>query len=99
MPATLFQMGFRSGGFQPLPMRLGFNVQDFNSVLTRVQGITSEIKSVTDLVPGATPTPLRPPAPPAPPPGMILGMPTGVVMVGGALLLGGGVLAAVLLSR
>jgi hypothetical protein len=99
MTATLFQMGFRSGGFQPLPMQLGFNFQDFQNVLTRAQTVTSEIKNITQLAPGATPTPLRPPPPPAPAQGTILGLPSGAVLLGGALLLGGGVLAAVLLSR
>lgn len=100
MTATLFQMGFRSGGFQPLPMQLGFNFQDFQNILTRAQTVTSEIKNIAQLTPGATPTPLlKPPPPPAPAQGTILGLPTGTVLLGGALLLGGGVLAAVLLSR
>lgn len=97
MSATMFQMGFRSGGFQALPMELGFNLQDIG---TEIQKYTKEAQDLAQLIPGGTPAPIKPPLPPPPPAqSTILGLPSGTVMVGGALLLGGGVLAAVLLSR
>lgn len=96
MPASMFQMGFRAGGFQPLPLQLGISIkdlqEDWKSFYDQVKGVKDVIKS-----PG-TSTPLPPPPAPAQP-STILGLPSSTVMIGGAALLGVGVLAAVLLSQ
>jgi hypothetical protein len=100
MSATMFKMGFRAGGFQPLPIQLGTVAQDISTFADRIQGYTSEIRDLVGLIPGVAPTtPIKPPPPPPAPKSTILGLPSSAVIVGGALLLGGGVLAAVLLSR
>lgn len=101
MTATLFQMGFRSGGFQPLPMRLGFSAADITGITARVTPYVKEAGDLVQLFQGKTPAPTTPLVPPpvAAPQGTILGLPSSTVMIGGALLLGGGVLAAVLLSK
>lgn len=101
MTATLFQMGFRSGGFQALPMTLGFNASDLTALTTRVNTYTKEANDLVQLFQGKTPAPTTPitPLPAAQAQNTVLGLPSGVVLVGAALLLGGGVLAAVLISR
>lgn len=99
MTASLFQMGFRSGSFQPLPMRLGFSAADVTGITARVTPYVKEAGDLVQMFEGKTPAPTTPltPRPAAAPESTILGLPSSTVAIGGALLLGGGVLAAVLL--
>lgn len=96
MPASMFQMGFRAGGFQPLPLQLGISIKDLQEDW---KGFYEQVKGVKDVIKSpSTPKPITPLPPPAQP-STILGLPSSTVMIGGAALLGVGVLAAVLLSQ
>lgn len=97
MPATMFEMGFRAGGFRPLPVQLGISLNDIKDDWQKIWGQAKDIRDVakTGVNTPAVPAPLPVPAPQS----TIMGVPTSSFMIGSAVVLGVGVLAAVLLSQ
>lgn len=96
MPASLFSMGFRSGGFQALPMNLGLSLKDLQQDW---KDLYSQVKDVRSGLPTTVPPGTVPLKPPVVAPSTIMGVDSTTFMVGTAVVLGGGILAAVLLSN
>lgn len=97
MPATMFEMGFRAGGFRPLPVQLGISLNDIKEDWQKIWGQAKDIRDIAKTGANTPATPL--PAPVPVPESTIMGIPSSSFMIGGAVVLGVGVLAAVLLSQ
>lgn len=97
MSASMFQMGFRAGGFRPLPVQLGISLNDIKEDWQKIWGQAKDIRDVAKSSVNTPATPLPAPVPVAQ--STIMGVPTSSFMIGSAVVLGVGVLAAVLLSQ
>lgn len=96
MQASMFQMGFRAGGFRPLPVQLGISLNDIKEDWQKIWG---QAKDIRDVAKSSVNTPATPVVPVPVPQSTIMGVPTSSFMIGSAVVLGVGVLAAVLLSQ
>lgn len=97
MPATMFTMGFGRSNFQPLPISLGLSFRDLQDQWKKYYEQVKDIRDVVKTGSGGASAPIPMPQPP-PAESKILGLPASTALIGGAVLLGTGILAAVLLS-
>lgn len=98
MPATMFTMGFGRSNFQPLPLTLGISFRDIQDQWKKYYEQAKDVRDALRTGAGGTSTPIPAPTPVPAPESKILGLPASTALIGGAVLLGGGILAAVLLS-